>query len=1508
MLHVHDDRRKNEARSLILAWALALLGLLTVILPTSVRAQTYTYTPPAHTKGWCTVTATPGSGCYATPQQACERQHADFADDAIYHGAFPSSNWYEYDCSWGPRPGDPLPAPVYFNCDGNPDYQREPPGYCTQYDLTNCNCDQNYGANPNEWTAHPINIMSGAKRFTDNDFTSADGSLKFDRTFVSLPNGGLTNAVVTLQRSLANWYMFFDVSLQFGNWTGSHVVAVLNADGTAGKYQRQSDGSFAPFTSDYYHPIASTDATLQFVGTWPSNLDDLTKTASEWVLTDAESNIWTLQTYPGPSNSGYLVAHPVSVQRPDGTVLTFTYDTDNALTTITDQAGKTVTVNWNKLVSPSSSAAGTVASLTLPGGYSVRYTYQDEAGNTTTIDAARLAKVEYLDALGVVQDSTSYGYDNTSFPTFVTEIEDSTGNVRWQASYNNDGTASYSAGPGGAYAESVSYTVVAPSFTRTRTDALGRQTVYNYITRHYNYAPMLTEVDGIASTHAPATTRTNTFDSNYYMTSSTDENGNTTQYTRNGKGQPTEIVEAYGAAAARTTNITWDANFGLPDQIVQNGLTTNYTYDGQGRLTSRTEVDTTTTTVPYSTNGQTRTWTYTWGTTGAALGKLVSIDGPLAGTGDTTSFTYNSEGYLASITDEVGHVTTVTAWDWRGAPLTVVDPNGVSTTFTYDIHGRPLTTTVNPGTSQSQFAFSYDIVGNLTQITLPTGGFLQYTYDSASRVTQVANDKGETIALTPDAMGNVTQSTVKDASGAIRQQESTVYDELGRLIQTIGAASTTPTTFAYDKLGNPTSTVDGRGKTWSNSFDQLNRLVTATNPESQSVNLGYDIRDNLTDHKDARNLETTRVTDGFGDVISETSPDRGTRTYGYDNAGNMTKRVDGDGVETDFTYDNAGRLLTETFPGATAENMTFTYDGTASGNDGVGRLTGVSEQSGSSAFTFDARGRVTKDEKVIQSRTYDVSYAYDGNGKVTTVTLPSGRIVNFSRDADGLVTGITTQPGATGTAATVASAISYSPFGPLTSLTYGNGLVLTKSYNANYWLTRIQVTGAATPTLDLGYQRFDDGGLKEIDDNAGTGRTVTMSTSDSGRLTAATGPWGAETYAWDANGNRTQDTLTVGGTTTTTNAVVDSASNRVTRTTDALGATQRTLTYRAGGDLATDALSGGSTFNYIYNARKRLAEITQDGLERADYGYDFRDQRVWRKIVGVTSTTIHYIFDEQGHLLAEHDGSTGVVLREYVWIDDTPIAVIDSTSGSPVTYYIHAGQLDEPQVMTDASQATIWNAYMSPFGQAQVFTSGSAVLDLRLPGQWFQAEAAGSGLNQNNHRDYDPSLGRYIEADPRGVNAGPNPYAYVDGKVFDLADFWGLQVDLNLFPQNQDIYNNASHDQSPFPSTFTVGVHSNGVVPIDSHHQIVTPAQMALLIQRNPKYKPGVAVTLAACRLGNSVYIQSLANILHAPVTAPKGYAWYPSDGGTIYSAGMFTFHWEFPTTSEPWVTANPAR
>lgn len=659
----------------------------------------------------------------------------------------------------------------------------------------------------------------------------------------------------------------------------------------------------------------------------------------------------------------------------------------------------------------------------------------------------------------------------------------------------------------------------------------------------------------------------------------------------------------------------------------------------EGRPTSITQTDTTTFTTPYATNGRTRTWTYTW----SASGQLLTATDPLS---HTTTYAYNSDGYLASVTNALSQTTTVTAWDWRGAPTSVADPNGTVTAFTYDIHGRPLTVTVNPGASQSQYQFAYDVMGDVTQVTLPGGGYLQYAYDTARRVTSITNERGETRAFTYDAGDDPLTETVKDASATVRRQSSAAYDELGRIIQSIGAGSGQTTTLAYDNLDNLTSVTDPLSHVRQNAFDPLNRVITETNPESQTVELAYDGGDNLTSHTDGRSLTTSRVVDGFGEVIQEVSPDRGTRVYTYDAAGNLTSLVDGDGVETDYAYDALNRRTAMTFPSASAENVTYAYDAASSGNAGLGRLTSVSEESGSTSFSYDAQGRVVTDAKVIQGRGYQVSYAYDVNGKVTSITYPSGRIVALTRDSGGRVTGISTQQSSSASAQTIASSVTFAPFGPLTSFTYGNGLSLTRSYDENYWTSRIQVTGGSGTAFDLSYQSLADGRLGEVDDNAATGRGVTgISYTASGRLASATGPWGQSTYTYDAGGNRTSNVLVVGSTTTTANEVISSTSNQIATIEDASSAVQHSYSWTRGGALASDAATGGATYAYNYDARERLVQVLLNGVEAGTYGYDFLGRRVWRQVDGTGGGQTQYVFDLDGHLLAEHDGATGHVLN-----------------------------------------------------------------------------------------------------------------------------------------------------------------------------------------------------------------------------------------------------------------------
>jgi YD repeat-containing protein len=80
----------------------------------------------------------------------------------------------------------------------------------------------------------------------------------------------------------------------------------------------------------------------------------------------------------------------------------------------------------------------------------------------------------------------------------------------------------------------------------------------------------------------------------------------------------------------------------------------------------------------------------------------------------------------------------------------------------------------------------------------------------------------------------------------------------------------------------------------------------------------------------------------------------------------------------------------------------------AAATGGVGRLTGIADQSGSTAFTYNALGQTALDRRAIGSNGYNVAYTYDPRGNVLSQTYPSGRIVTYSHDATGRISAVST--------------------------------------------------------------------------------------------------------------------------------------------------------------------------------------------------------------------------------------------------------------------------------------------------------------------------------------------------------------------------------------------------------------------------------------------------------------------------------------------------------------------
>jgi RHS repeat-associated protein len=485
-------------------------------------------------------------------------------------------------------------------------------------------------------------------------------------------------------------------------------------------------------------------------------------------------------------------------------------------------------------------------------------------------------------------------------------------------------------------------------------------------------------------------------------------------------------------------------------------------------------------------------------------------------------------------------------------------------------------------------------------------------------------------------------------------------------------------------------------------------------------------------------------------------------TYLHNGFGNVTQMTDGRGIVTNYTYDNAGRMKTKTFPAATAENVTYTWDSTAGGNKGKGRLTSVADESGSMAWVYDERGNVVSETRVIQGKSYTTAYAYTANDDISQITYPSGRIVTIARNAIGRISSIKTQKNAGAAVNNVATTFTWKPMAELIDkFTYGNGLTFDAGYDLDYRLTSLKVQDGGTDRISLSYAYGDGLNLTAITDHVTAANSVSLGYVKLNRLYSAAGPWGQKVFSYDRTGNLTQEQSTVSGTTTARTLAYPSTSNRISSETTN-GTTTRIFTYDGAGNALT-GLPAGASYALTYNKRNRPAGLKLNGATAATYLFNAGEQLVSRTLLPPLvpqANTTHYLYDLDGHLIAEASGtsaSNAVITREYIWLNDMPIAVVDNVdTASPLTRYVHTDHLLRPIMMTGGAKGTVWSATWTPWGTAQTL-SGSAIQNLRFPGQYFLIE---QGLHHNWHRFYDPTTGRYTQPDPLGFPDGPSRYAY----------------------------------------------------------------------------------------------------------------------------------------------------
>ncbi|MGH8108576.1 MAG: hypothetical protein ACREO1_07655, partial [Arenimonas sp.] len=483
------------------------------------------------------------------------------------------------------------------------------------------------------------------------------------------------------------------------------------------------------------------------------------------------------------------------------------------------------------------------------------------------------------------------------------------------------------------------------------------------------------------------------------------------------------------------------------------------------------------------------------------IGLAISSNGPRTDVSDITTLTYRQtdeascatspttctyrKGDLWKVTNALNQTSETLVYDGAGRPLSMKDANNVIADMEYNARGW-LTARKTRGSDNASETddvitrMEYDAAGLVSKVTQADGDFINFNYDAAHRLTGISDALNNSITYILDNAGNREVEKTNDSGDNLTRNLSRVYDTLGRLQASKNAANTTLATLAYDANDNLDTSTDALNRVVDQDVDPLNRLIKTiqdkgTGKINATTQFSYDARDNLTKVIDPKNLNTVYTYNGLNDLTSLSSPDTGATSYTYDAAGNRKSQTDAKLMVSNYSYDVLNRLTQVSYPSASGLTSSYVYDTVnaicgAGENFAKGRLTQLTDPSGNTQYCYDRFGNMTRKQVTNNALVSTLLFSYTKAGRISSITYPSGMVVNYARNGLGQTIQVTvTQSGMT---KTLVDNVDYLPFGPLKQLSFPvpaggsapSPLTQTRNYDADY---AIQSVGGLTYSVDV---------------------------------------------------------------------------------------------------------------------------------------------------------------------------------------------------------------------------------------------------------------------------------------------------------------------------------------------------------------------------------------------------------------------------------------------------------
>jgi len=208
------------------------------------------------------------------------------------------------------------------------------------------------------------------------------------------------------------------------------------------------------------------------------------------------------------------------------------------------------------------------------------------------------------------------------------------------------------------------------------------------------------------------------------------------------------------------------------------------------------------------------------------------------------------------------------------------------------------------------------------------------------------------------------------------------------------------------------------------------------------------------------------------------------------------------------------------------------------------------------------------------------------------------------------------------------------------------------------------------------------------------------------------------------------------------------------------------LSYHAAGNLSADA-----TYAYQYDHDNRLTKITKDEDPVAEFTYDALGRRI-ESIDAVAATTTRYYYDGWRVLTETNAAETPAVLRTYVWGNYLDEALIRTTYGDTSRdFYLAHDHLFSPAAVLTWTGGVAERYEYDVYGQRHVFdayfsprSTSNYNVAIAFTGQRLDTLDGGDlELMYYKNRHYSPSLGRFLQRDPLGVQDSISLVGFRDG-------------------------------------------------------------------------------------------------------------------------------------------------